>query len=224
MLTDLGNWLDHLKAPKKNAVKVACIGNSITDGHGIDMATAYGYPAELQKILGENYWVKNFGVSGRTLLNKGDMPYMEELAWKDAQAFNPDIVVIKLGTNDTKPQNWQYASEFKQDLEQMITTLCPALKQPAKKNKRARAFVPTKPLIYLCTPIPALKTSWDINDSIIVNGVIPIQQEVAQKYGLKVIDLHTLFAGDADKMLDDGIHPDGKGARRIAELVAEGLK
>ncbi|MBR5326244.1 MAG: xylanase, partial [Prevotella sp.] len=93
-----------------------------------------------------------------------------------------------------------------------------------KKNKRARAFVPTKPLIYLCTPIPALKTSWDINDSIIVNGVIPIQQEVAQKYGLRIIDLHTLFAGDADKMLDDGIHPDGKGARRIAEIVAGAIK
>ena len=224
MLADLGNWLDHLKAPKPGAVKVACIGNSITDGHGIDMATAYGYPAELQKILGDNYWVKNFGVSGRTMLNKGDMPYMNELAWKDALAFEPDVVVIKLGTNDTKPQNWQYGAEFKQDLEQMLLTLCPALKQPAKKNKRARAYEPTKPLIYLCTPIPALKPSWDINDSIIVNGVIPIQQEVAQKYGLKVIDLHTLFAGDADKMQDDGIHPDGKGARRIAEIVAGAIK
>ena len=225
MLADLGNWLDHLKAPKKEAIKVACIGNSITDGHGIDMATAYGYPAELQKILGENYWVKNFGVSGRTMLNKGDMPYMEELAWKDAQAFKPDVVVIKLGTNDTKPQNWQYASEFKKDLEQMITTLRPDLAQTAKKkNKKAKAAAPAKPEIYLCTPIPALKTSWDISDSIIVNGIIPIQQEVAKEYGLQIIDLHTLFAGDSDKMLDDGIHPDGKGARRIAEIVSGAIK
>jgi len=224
MLADLGQWLDHLKAPKKGAVKVACIGNSITDGHGIDMATAYGYPAELQKILGENYWVKNFGVSGRTLLKKGDQPYMEEQAWKDARAFNPDIVIIKLGTNDTKPQNWQYSSEFKQDLQEMILTLCPEIALPPRKRGNVRAFEPTKPRIYLCTPIPALKTSWNINDSIIVNGVIPIQQEVAQKYGLKVIDLHTLFAGDSDKMLEDGIHPDGKGARRIAEIVAEAIK
>ena len=227
LLSDLGTWLDHLKAPKPGAVKVACIGNSITDGHGIDMASAYGYPAELQKILGDDYWVKNFGVSGRTMLNKGDMPYMNEVAWKDAQAFDADIVVIKLGTNDSKPQNWQYASEFKQDLEEMITTLCPALKQPAtKKSKKGHRFVPTKPLIYLCTPIPALKSSWNINDSIIVNGIIPIQKEIDEKYGANVnlIDLHTLFAGDADKMLDDGIHPDGKGARRIAEIVADAIK
>ena len=54
--------------------------------------------------------------------------------------------------------------------------------------------------------------------------MIPIQQEVAEKYGLTVIDLHTLFAGDADKMQDDGIHPDGKGARRIAEIVADTIK
>ena len=57
-----------------------------------------------------------------------------------------------------------------------------------------------------------------------MNGVIPIQKEVAEKRGLQIIDLHTLFADDADKMQDDGIHPDGKGARRIAELVALAIK
>ena len=50
-------------------------------------------------MLGEAYWVKNFGVSARTLLNKGDHPYMNEKAYQDALAFNPNIVVIKLGTN-----------------------------------------------------------------------------------------------------------------------------
>jgi lysophospholipase L1-like esterase len=74
--------------------------------------------------------------------------------------------------------------------------------------------------VFLCTPIPAFKSTWDINDSVIVNGVIPIQREVARKYGAQVIDLHTLFAGDSDKMLTDGIHPDGKGARRMAEIIA----
>ena len=220
MLTDLGNWLDARQAPSPTAIRVACIGNSITDGHGIDMAPAYGYPAELQKILGKDYWVKNFGVSARTMLNKGDYPYMKEMAWQDAQAFKPDIVIIKLGTNDSKPQNWQYGAEFKQDLQQMITTLRPDLAQPVKK-KKAKALPNTaKPLIFLCTPIPAIKSTWDISDSIITNAIIPIQNEVAKEYGLEVIDLHTLFAGDSDKMLNDGIHPDGKGARRLAEIIA----
>ena len=202
LLTDIGNWLKARQTPKPDAIRVACIGNSITDGHGIDMATAYGYPALLQKKLGDKYWVKNFGVSGRTMLNKGNQPYMNEVAWKDAQAFKPDVVIIKLGTNDSKGINWKYGEEFRQDLEQMINTL-----------------LPNKPQIYLCTPIRAEKDSWDINDSIIANYIIPIQYEVAKKYGLKLIDLHSLFEGGEELMLTDGIHPSGKGAERLADII-----
>lgn len=208
MLNDLGNWLNARQTPKPDAIKVACIGNSITDGFGIDMRTAYGYPAQLQQLLGKDYWVKNFGVSSRTMLNKGDYPYMNEMAWKDALAFKPDIVIIKLGTNDSKPENWQYGAEFKQDLQQMITTL--------RKNNN--------PKIFLCTPIPAFKPTWNISDSVIVNIIIPIQQDVAKKNKLQVIDLHTLFANDGDKMVDDGIHPDNKGARKMAEIIAGAIK
>ena len=226
LLTDLGNWLKARQTPQPGAIRVACIGNSITDGHGIDMRTAYGYPAMLQKKLGKDYWVKNFGVCSRTMLNKGDWPYMNEMAWQDALAFKPDVVVIKLGTNDSKPENWQYGSEFRQDLEQMITTLRPDLAQPAKKAKKAKkaAIVEAKPRILLCTPIPAFKSTWNISDSVITNAIIPIQQEVAKKYGLQVVDLHTLYANDGDKMLDDGIHPDPKGAARLADIIADALK
>ena len=205
LLEDLGNWLKNLQAPKPDAIRVACIGNSITDGHGIEMATQYGYPALLQKALGSDYWVKNFGVSGRTMLNKGDVPYMNEMAWRDALAFKPDIVVIKLGTNDSKPQNQAHISEFKKDLEQMIKSL---------GNAR----------IILCTPIPAFKTSWNINDSVIVNDIIPVQQEVARKYGLKLIDLHTLMANDEELVQPDGIHPNEKGVAKMAEIIAGVIK
>lgn len=226
LLSDIGNWLKARQTPQPGAIRVACIGNSITDGYGVDMRTAYGYPAVLQKKLGQDYWVKNFGVSSRTMLNKGDWPYMNEMAWQDALAFKPDVVIIKLGTNDSKPENWQYGSEFRQDLEQMITTLRPDLAQPAKKAKKAKkaAVVEAKPRILLCTPIPAFKSTWNISDSVITNAIIPIQQEVAKKYGLQVVDLHTLYANDGDKMVDDGIHPDGKGAERLAEIIAEALK
>ena len=205
LLTDLGNWLKARQTPQPGAKRVACIGNSITDGFGIDMAGAYGYPAQLQTLLGNGYWVKNFGVSSRTMLNKGGYPYMNEPAWKDALAFKPDIVIIKLGTNDSKPENWQYGKDFKHDLQQMVDAL-----KPAK--------------IYLCTPIPAFKSTWNISDEVIVNNIIPIQQKVAKEKGVQIIDLHTLYANDGDKMLDDGIHPDAKGARRMAEIIADAIK
>ena len=226
MLNDLGNWLKNRQTPKEGAIKVACIGNSITDGHGIDFAPANGYPAQLQKLLGNDYWVKNFGVSGRTMLNKGDQPYMNETAWKDAVAFKPDVVVIKLGTNDSKPQNWQYGAEFKQDLQQMVTTLRPDLIKPAKKGKKNKKQVIKNegPQIFLCTPIPAFKPSWNINDGIITNNIIPIQQEVAKEYNLQVIDLHSLFGDGKDTMLGDGIHPNGKGAQKMAQIIADAIK
>lgn len=209
MLNDLTTWLQMHQGPKKDAVRVACIGNSITDGFGIDMASQRGYPAQLQQLLGDGYHVKNFGVSSRTMLNKGDLPYQNELAWRDALAFRPDIVIIKLGTNDSKPENWQYNKGFKDDLQQMVDAL------QANKNN---------PRIILCTPIPAFKPTWNINDSVIVHGITPIINKVAKKNKLQVIDLHTLYANDGDKMIADGIHPDAKGARRMAEIIAEQLK
>ena len=51
MLSDLSAWLDKLPAPAPDAIKVACIGDSITDGHGIDLRDVNGYPAQMQKML-----------------------------------------------------------------------------------------------------------------------------------------------------------------------------
>lgn len=208
MLNDLTTWLRTHQGPKKEAIRVACIGNSITEGFGIEMTSQLSYPAQLQKILGDGYHVKNFGVSSRTLLNKGDWPYQNEQAWRDAVAFRPDIALIKLGTNDSKPENWQYSKDFQGDLQQMVD--------------RLRQSGNTK--IILCTPIPAFKPTWNISDSVFVNGIIPIINKVAKKNKLQVIDLHTLYANDGEKMLRDGIHPDAKGARRLAEIIAEELR
>ena len=209
MLNDLTSWLNHFQGPKEDAVRVACIGNSITDGYGIGMAPVNGYPAVLQKKLGEGYLVKNFGVSARTMMNKGDLPYMNELAWRDAKAFNPNIVVIKLGTNDSKTHNWVHgADEFRQSMQAMIDTL---------------KALPSKPKIYLCSPIPAFKDSWTINDSVIVNGEMPIIKKLAKKNKCQFIDLHTSYTY-GDMMLNDGIHPNAKGAAKMADIIFDAIE
>lgn len=209
MLNDLSQWLEDIPAPAEKDVKVACIGNSITDGHGIDMAGQLGYPALLARKLGKGYEVRNFGLSSRTLMNKGDRPYMKELAWADAKAYCPDIVIIKLGTNDTKPGNREaLATDYARDYQSMIDTL---------------KALPSKPRVYLCTPIPAFKPTWDINDSLIVNVEMPIIQKLAKKNKLEVIDLHTLMAADEKLIQRDGIHPNEKGAARMAELIHKAI-
>ncbi|HOV77962.1 MAG TPA: GDSL-type esterase/lipase family protein, partial [Sedimentisphaerales bacterium] len=100
------------------AKHVACIGDSITYGSGIADRANDSYPAQLQRILRQYdpaWQVSNFGVSGATLLRRGDKPYIRESAYTAALASKPDIVVIKLGTNDSKPQNWQYKEDFVAD-------------------------------------------------------------------------------------------------------------
>ena len=190
-------------AAQKKVIKIACIGNSITYGVGTRNPAKDSYPAVLGHMLGDGYEVRNFGVSARTMLMKGDNPYMKEERYRQALDYNPDIVTIKLGTNDTKPQNWRYKSDFKKDMETMIRTL--------------RAL-PSKPEIYLCYPIPAYAVQWGINDSIIVHGVMPVINRLAAKYGLKVIDLHTPLTG-MKECFADNVHPNEKAAVRIAQAI-----
>src|SRR5258708_5266746 len=57
------------------ATKLACVGDSITYGAGIKDRAHDSYPAQLAHMLGDEYKVRNFGVSGATLLKKGDRPY-----------------------------------------------------------------------------------------------------------------------------------------------------
>lgn len=209
LLEDMTSWLDHLKAPRKDAVRVACIGNSITDGCGIDMSSTYGYPARLQQMLGDGYNVRNYGVSARTLLSKGDWPYVNEPEWTYAKDFRPDIVVLKLGTNDSKPQNWVHGDEFEADLRRMISQL---------------KALDTKPEICLALPMKVWENSAGINDSIITNCIIPIIRRVAKKEKAHIIDLHTPFEGDRALIQADGIHPNREGAAKMAGIIAGEIK
>lgn len=193
----------NLTFAQQKVIKVACIGNSITYGSGIKDRNKDGYPAVLGRLLGSNYEVHNFGIGGRTLLMKGDRPYMKEQIFQDALSFQPDIVTIKLGTNDTKPQNWKYKADFKKDL----VTLINAFKQ-----------LPSNPKIYLCFPVPAYGVKWGINDSTITREVIPYIKSVAKKMKLKTIDLHTPMSG-LSMYFPDQIHPNEAGANRIAEEI-----
>jgi acetyl esterase/lipase len=236
MLGDLREWLLAHKAPQADAVRVACIGNSITDGDGIDMADLQGYPAQLQRMLGSGYDVRNFGLSGRTMLQNGDRPYMKEQGWKDAQGFlkasknngaeQPDIVIIKLGTNDSKPNNWAHKDDFEQDIQTMIDALRPMVPVLNKKGKPTKKMQPAAtPRIYLCTPIPTAEDRWGITDKVISEEVAPAIRRVAEKNGITVIDLHEAFDAKVDGMMQrDGIHPTDKGAHRMAEIIAGTLR
>lgn len=205
ILDALDDWLAKLPSPEKDAVKIACIGDSITDGHMIFVNYEYGYPALLQKTLGSGYIVKNFGVSGRCVLKNSDNPYTNEVAWKEAKEFNPDIAVIKLGTNDSKPQNWRFKDEFKADLQSLIDELN-ALK--------------SRPKIYLCLPAHAYENPYSIVPEVIQNEIIPMIKEVAAADGIEIIDLNIAIE-DKSLLQPDYTHPNERGVRKMAQVVSD---
>ncbi len=184
-------------------VKVACIGNSITYGSGIADRPRDSYPSQLGRMLGDQWIVRNFGVGGRTMLKKGDFPFWNEEAWTQAKDFLPDVVIIKLGTNDTKPQNWKYSGEFLSDYRAMV------------KELKALA---SHPIIYLCKPVPVYASRWGINDSIVVYGVIPAVEKLAKEENLQIIDLFTALSGKAN-LFPDQIHPNAEGAGLMARTI-----
>lgn len=182
-------------------IKISCVGDSITFGARIN-APEDRYPQQLDVMLGDGYQVVNFGVSGATLLSKGNKPYTKLQAYKDALALNPNIVIIKLGTNDSKMQNWDKVSEFEGDLNALIESF---------------AKLDTKPTIYLCTPCPAFLVGDKISEDRIVK-LIPIIEKIAKERSLKVIDLHSKLAGKSE-LFPDKIHPNEAGAKLMAEII-----
>lgn len=187
-------------------IRVACVGNSITYGYGLENRDKECYPAVLAEMLGEGYEVRNFGINSRTLLYKGDLPYVKEKIFRKALDFHPDIVIIKLGTNDTKPHNWKHADDFKHDLSALVDSF------------RCEG----KPRIYLCFPTTVYGRRWGINDSTLTHGVIPDIKKTARKKRVKIIDLHTPTQNMTEHF-PDGVHPDAAGARILAQEVFKAI-
>ncbi len=191
-------------------VKVACIGNSITYGAFIPNREENCYPAQLQAYLGSDYEVRNFGVSGSTLLSKGDYPYVSTNEYKASKDFQPDIVLIKLGTNDTKPQNWRYKEEFMSDYRKLIHYF--------------QSFE-SHPRIILLTPVRCfLLEKNTISPELIEGEVRPMIETLAWENKLEIINLFNLF-GDVweSHIMPDRLHPSSIGAGEMAVKIGEYL-
>ena len=133
----------------QSEIKVACVGDSITNGGGKNQSSFY--PSQLDVLLGDGYQVLNCGESGATMQSDGNKPYWNQKDLHNVFVYTPDVVVIMLGTNDSKTNNWN-ASSYERDYQLMIDTL----------NTLA-----SKPQIYLCSPPPAYSSAWSISDSTI---------------------------------------------------------
>lgn len=188
-------------------IRVACVGDSITYGAGIKDRKKNSYPVQLGKLLGEKWNVRNFGVNGATMLRKGNKPYWQQGAFHDALAFRPHVVIIKLGTNDTKSPNWQFKNDFDDDYKDMINEF---------------AELPSRPKIWICLPVPAYANKWGIRDAVIRTEVIPAVHKIARAKHVPVIDLYQPFR-DKMHLFPDDIHPNAQGAFLMAKIIYQAL-
>ena len=195
---------------QKAVIKVACVGNSITYGANIPNRNKNSYPAQLQAYLGSDYEVRNYGISGCTLLSKGDYPYVKTRAFADSHTFQPDIVLIKLGTNDTKPQNWQYKDDFIGDYQRLIDSY---------------KSLPSHPRIILLTPVRCFLTDdSSISAERIAASVRPMIEEIAWKNKLEILNLFNLLGDQWEShLLPDRLHPSSIGAGKMARQIGSYL-
>ena len=209
------------QAEPRKPTHVACVGDSITQGMGASVA-AKNYVGLLQGLLGNSVTVTNFGVSGTTMLTApyGDMPYTAQQKYKDSGTFVQNAgasavvsVVIILGTNDSKPQNWAPAAgkndqQYKKDYLALVDHYL--------------GLTP-KPVVYVAYPLDAGTNQYSISGTVIHDEELPLIKQVATEKRLPLIDLNTATTGHPE-YFGDGVHPNDAGYVVMANLVKKGLE
>ena len=212
--------------PLPTATKVACVGDSITAGYL--SSCGLNYPNQLQSLLGEEYKVTNYGVGGTTLLRKADHPYWNTSSFVAASKSNADIVIIMLGTNDAKTNNWpKFGADYLSDYKALINVF---------------ASMPSKPQIFIMSPPPLYKDGRYNMEQEVLNTELPklVPQVALQNKLPPPIDLFKMYEGHCpirygtpgvppnatDQPCDwigcggvDACHPDNVGYGEIAKAV-----
>jgi len=194
-------------------VRVACVGDSITRGTFVWRRQANSYPAQLQEMLGSGYCVRNFCVNAHAVQRTADFPYWDSAAFADSTAFGPAIVLIMLGTNDSRGDNWRGAEAFASDYRDLVLHY---------------QRLESQPTVWLLTP-PTLfrlgrstKVRYAMDDSAL-REICGVVERIARELGCGLIDVNAATAEHPEAFRFDGVHPQAAGARLIAETVFEAL-
>jgi lysophospholipase L1-like esterase len=176
-------------------IRVACVGDSIT--------VSSQYPVDLWQSLGANYIVGDFGSGGAAVSQITNMSYIHQVAFGVAMKFNPDIVIIMLGTNDAYTTFSENDSDFIADYVTLISEF---------------QSLSTKPTVYLVEPPPIYNNTVYLSNDILVQQVIPNIVQVASQTHSHLINAYKPLVNRVDLFVD-GIHPSADGAKVIADTI-----
>ncbi len=190
-----------LSQTPKNPIRVACVGDSLTQ--------STEYPYDLWMMLGNtDYTLRNFGAGANMVSLNSETPYMNTSAFQSALDFQPNIVIIMLGTNDAQPSVAQYNASFVDDYVKLVS---------------AFQGLSSKPEIWIVLPPPIFSNqSGKMNPEYFERFIIPGIKEAANRTNLPVIDVYSALAGYSD-YFPDGVHINGAGAKLIADEVYKAI-
>ena len=196
---------------ENSQIKVACVGDSITYGHGIRGWPGNSYPAVLQDLLGDGYHVNNYGVSSFAVQENADRSYRTLAHYQESLAYEADIVVFMMGSNDSKPENWVDAEVFRKDLLSLLDSY-----------GDSRIILCTLPSAFFLEGQTEGVTNHDIQP-LVVDEIAQIIRDVASQEGYPLLDIHALTADHPEWFDKDGVHPSNEGAKAIAQAVCDAI-
>ena len=194
---------------------IACVGDSVTYGCTLPLFFLRRYPAVLRRLIGPGAQVAAFAVNDRTLQDTGNKPFRKERAFRQSRDYQPDTVVILLGTNDSKDVNWISEEAFGQQYRELIG------------EYRA---LPSRPRILICTPpcaYPPVRRFFSLTNDAKLDRIPEIAETVrslAEDAGPELVELYTPTFGKRRLFGPDGLHPNAAGAKLIADTVYRALK
>lgn len=199
--------------PKEGQIKVACVGDSITYGHSVSGWGQNHYPAVLQDILGDAYHVANFGVSGACVNKNGNKPYIKGPIYDESIKYDADILVLMLGSNDSKPRNWIDVDTFLAEYQELLDTYL-------KEENSPKVYIGICAKAYYVDGTTSGAARYNTQPEI-VEQIAAALKEKYEKEDVVIVDIHKLTGEHPEWFKKDGIHPNSDGAKAIAAEIAE---
>jgi acyl-CoA thioesterase-1 len=212
------------QSSSSDLIRIACVGDSLTQSSG--------YPYELWKLLGSNapytmgnysvgpdddngassngtrFAVGNFGAGSTTVLLNTETPYMNTSVFQSALEFQPNIVIIMLGTNDAQPNLELYNASFVGDYVKLVA---------------AFQALSSKPKIWVALPPPIFSNqSGKLDPEYYKLTLIPDIEQVANETNSPIINAYSALA-NYPNYFPDGEHPNSEAAKIIANEIYKAI-
>ena len=202
-------------------LKINFLGDSITEGVGVSDIEKYRFTSVFERISGAV--VRNYGIGGTRFARqhkpsvnpRHDLNFLDRVEEMDPDA---DLVVVFGGTNDFGHGDAAFGCFDDRD-EYTFYGATHSLIIRLKKHFPTADIVFMTPLHRATENVPKADSGKRLIDY--VNAI----REVTEYCGIPTLDLYRMSGiqpctpDGLDGMTDDGLHPNDRGARRVAERL-----